>query len=159
MIPNSNLGALFRPSPTPNQIVRGSLITFSYSLWKNDPYPLLIVSKISQGKVIAGVNLHYLTFNYIRGLLQSSCASGAFSYASIKGDQYIVNAYRTYRWNAIRQVRVLDCDFLLKVMSMVRTFDPAEVEMIRNQVQQQLSQQMNPTANQMTTPGMQPPQV
>lgn len=154
MIPNANLQALFRPTNAPNLIVRGSLITFQYSLWKNDPYPLIIASKVVPGKSISGVNLHYLTFNYIRGLLTTSCTSGAFSYASIKGDRYIVNAYRTYRWNAIRQVRVLDCEFLLKVMSMVRTFDPAEVEIIRRQVQDQLSRQVNPTANQMTTQSM-----
>lgn len=131
---------------------QGSLITFNYAFWKNDPYPLVIVSKVLPGNMICGVNLHYLTFNYIKNMLQRYCNNPGFSYSTIKGDSYIVGAFRSYKWNGIRQIRVLDCGFLLKVMTMVRSFNPADVELIRQQVQEQIQRQVNPRANEINTP-------
>lgn len=133
------------------KVGKGSLISFNYVFWKNDAYPLVVVSKSAVGDKLWGVNLHYLTFNYIKQILNSSYNNPSFSYNSIKNDKYIVNAYRSYKWSGIRQVKVLDYQFLLNIMATVRSFDPAEVQIIRRQVQEQIRQQINPKANQITT--------
>jgi hypothetical protein len=135
------------------KVGKGSLITFNYAFWKNDAYPLVVVSKSAVGDKLWGVNLHYLTFNYIKQILGMSYNNPGFSYDSIKSDKYVVGAYRSYKWSGIRQVKVLDYKFLLNLMSMVRTFDPAEVQIIRRQVQDQIRQQINPKASQITTLG------
>lgn len=127
-------------------------MSFSYAYWRHDPYPLIVVTKVLPGQKVFGVNLHYITFPIIKNILRSHCGDPGFSYASIKGDQYIVGALRSYKWQGIRQVKVLDHNFLLTVMGMVRSFDPAEVEIIRRTVQEQIGRQVNPRAYEVTTP-------
>lgn len=130
-----------------NTVKKGSLITFNYTFYKNDPYPLVIASRVNIGSKIWGINLHYLTFNYIKKTL-SNCDNPFFSYAgSIKGDSYLQNAYRSYKWSGIRQIKVLDCDVLLDTMGTVRSIDPAEVEIIRRNAEEQINKQINPKAN------------
>jgi hypothetical protein len=149
---NSTVGSLFRsvenrqPVAT-NQIVKkGSLVSFGYSMWVHDPYPLVIVTDLSQGTRLRGVNLHYLTFPYIKTLLRTGAGNMGFSYLNIKADPYIVGAFRSYKWQGIRQVKMLDSDFLLTVMATVRSFDPSQVAAIRQAVQEQISREVNPRA-------------
>jgi hypothetical protein len=129
-----------------NYLRKGALISFGYQWWKHDPYPLLIVTDVFSGDKIRGINLHYLTFPYIRNVLRTGGNNQAFSYANIKGDRYITNAFRSYKWNAIRQVRVLDVSFLLNIMGIVRSFDPSQIMAIRRSVQEQLRRATNPAA-------------
>jgi hypothetical protein len=134
-------------------ITKGSLIIFNYTFHKpgHDSYPLVIVTDIWQS-YIRGVNLHYLTFPYIKRLLQPNCNNPNFSYTNIKSDEYITSAFRQYKRNGIRQIKKLDCAFLLNVLASVRSFDPNEVEAIRKSVREQISritnQQAAPTAEQ-----------
>jgi hypothetical protein len=147
VVPNRLIEQIFRPvgglKQTTKTITKGSLITFNYMYWKNDAYPLVFVSKYLPGNKIYGINLHYLTFNYIKNLLRN-CNSPAFSYQTIKNDTYLKSAYRSYKWSGIRLIKSLDCTVLLNIMGTIRSFDPAEVEIIRKNVQDQLSQQINP---------------
>lgn len=126
----------------------GSLVSFNYTFWKNDPYPLLIVIDNSPGKdKISGINLHYLTFRDIKEAISRAGRMG-FSYRSITDSRPFKDAYRSYRKVGVRQMKVLDPSYLLGVMGMVRSYDPAEVQIIRRQVQDQIKQQINPKANQ-----------
>jgi hypothetical protein len=131
---------------TNNFLKRGSLVAFGYQRWIHDPYPLVLVTDVWPGVGMRGLNLHYLTFPYIRSLLQQGCPNPAFSYQNIKGDAYIVGAFRSYKWASIRQVKMLDCDFLLTVMGTVRSFDPNQVQAIRRSVQEQIQRLVNPPA-------------
>lgn len=142
------------PNPTVfnNAGVRkGSLVSFNYIFWKNDAYPLVVVSDnaLANGK-LWGVNLHYLTFPYIKKLLGMSVNNPTFSYASISGDAYMKRAFRSYRWRGVRQMKVLDHRTLLGIMGMVRSYDPAEVQIIRRQVQEQINKKINPKASEIT---------
>jgi hypothetical protein len=130
---------------------KGSLVSFNYTFWRRDAYPLVIVSDnaLANGK-LWGVNLHYLTFPYIKRLLDMSVNNPTFSYTSISGDQYMKKSFRSYKWKGIRQLKVLDHKFLLNIMSMVRSFDPAEAQIIRRQVQEQIKRQINPKASEIT---------
>jgi hypothetical protein len=56
----------------------------------------------------------------------------------------LANSFRTYKWDGIRNVRKLDCKFIAQVMGMVRSFDPTEIDKIREQVYEQINQQINP---------------
>jgi hypothetical protein len=136
-----------------NTIVKGSLVTFNYLYWVHDPYPLVIISDVLPGNRIRGINLHYLTFNYISNLLKLG-SNPMFSYASIKADSYITSAFRSYKWQGIRTVKKLDSNFVLSAMGMVRSFDVAEIENIRRSLQEQITQQTNPTADQYIQPPM-----
>lgn len=126
-------------------IQRGALTTFNYLYWKHDPYPLVLCSGIYHDGKVAGVNLHYLTFKYIRYLIQQYCGK-AFSYPLIKGNNYIYNAFRTYKRDGLRMAKLLDCEFLMTLLGTVRSFRPSEIEAIREEVQRQLRARMNPTA-------------
>lgn len=133
--------------PSVKPLGKGSLISFNYTFWKHDPYPLVIVTDIFQN-YIRGVNLHYLTFQYIKTLLQNNCDNVAFSYYNIKLDKYITNSFRTYKRPGIRLVKKMDCSFLLNIIGMVKSFDLNEVNKIRDFVRGQLASQVNPKAEQ-----------
>ena len=82
-------------------ITRGSLISFSYpqsmAVTPNvihDPYPMVIVTDIWPNYV-RGLNLHYLTFPYIKKILTQHGGNAGFSYSNIKPDKYMANAFRT----------------------------------------------------------------
>lgn len=148
-VPQNLFNSVDSSTLNPN-VTKGSLITFNYLYWAHDPYPLVIVTDMLPGNRLRGVNLHYLTFNYIKAILKNNAGNAAFSYASIKSDAYIINAFRAYKWSGIRTVKKLDSNFILTVMATVRSFDPTQLEAIRQNVQQQISQQVNPTADSMT---------
>lgn len=122
----------------PNQIVRGSIIVFNYSYWKNDKTPCVLVSSVD-GTYLSGVNIHYLPFATIRGLLPS--ANPSFSYFSIKKNTYIVDAFRSYLIRGIdfSKAKIVDSKFLLQMMALANSFDPNQIKAIRQQIEQQLS--------------------
>lgn len=149
---NPAIAKLFQSTETKtgvqNYLKKGALISFSYQWWKHDPFPLLILTDVFQGDRIRGINLHFLTFPYIRKILNTGGNNLGFSYANVKGDRYITqNAFRSYKWTAIKQVRVMDVSFLLTVMGMVRSFDPSQIMAIRKVVQEQLRRETNPAAS------------
>ena len=128
----------------------GSLVSFNYASWKNDPYPLIIVIENDPAKdKISGVNLHYLTFRDIKEVISRAGKMG-FSYRSVSDSRPFRDAYRSYKKTGVRQMKVLDPSYLLGVMGMVRSYDPAEVQIIRRQVQEQIRMQINPKATQPT---------
>lgn len=155
--------------PVSNRVVRGSLITFNYSLRKpgHDSFPLVLVTdtdyplrdpiakpgyrpSYKKGEFIRGINLHYLTFPTIKKLIfpnnQSVCENANFTYQYIKSNNYIVSAFRQYRKVGIRNLKKLDCQFVAKAMAISRSFDPNEIEAIRKSVREQLNRMVNPTA-------------
>ena len=130
---------------------KGSLISFNYSFWRNDAYPLIIVCDNNKvNNKLHGINIHYLTFPYIKKLLDLSANNPNFSYKSLGNDDYLKSAYRSYKKLGVRQIKILDYKFLLNIMNMVRSYDPAEVQIIRRQVQEQIKRQINPKAEQLT---------
>lgn len=170
-VSNRIIESLFRPinndvvtnpnpriSPNPFPFKKGNLITFNYTFWKHDPYPLLIISPPpKQPEVVFGVgklwglNLHRLTFNDMKSLLNNS-KNPSFSYLNnIKNFTNLKGAYRSYKWSGVRQVKVLNYEFLLNVISTIRSFDPAEVQIIRKNVQEQIKQQINPKSYEVNT--------
>lgn len=158
-LPNTTTGILesfFRPISFPNAVpTRGDLISFNYVFWKHDPNPLIIiVNNDKMSDKVAGINLHLLTSvgpkSDVAELIRRSKRMD-FSYRALADRKTFRDAYRTYKKSGIRLVRKFDTQFLLKVISVVRSFDPAEIQIIRRQVQEQIKQQINPKANQLTT--------
>ncbi len=64
-----------------------------------------------------------------------------FSYQNIKADNYISNSFRSYKWGGISQVKKFDAQFIQKMMTMARTFDPSQIRAIRQSIDQQLQKQ------------------
>lgn len=139
-------------------ITSGSLISFSYpnsyAVIPNiihDPYPMVLVTDVwKKSGYIRGVNLHYLTFPYIKRLLQNY-GGRSFNYQmNIKSDKYLANSFRMYVMQGIRQPKRLDTEFLLNVLASVRSFAPGELERIRMNIQQQIQQRLQAKANELT---------
>ena len=144
--------------PSVKTVGKGSLVYFNYLFWVHDPYPLVIIADIYP-QYIRGLNLHYLTFPYIKDILQPGCDNRSFSYSNIRGGNtpyattYVPKAFRTYKRSGIRALKTLDCAFILNVLASTRAIDPAEVDRIRQVIQQQIQQQMRgrqPNAAQMS---------
>ena len=140
--PNPGLTPTFQ---MPRPLVPGSLIVFHYINWKNDPTPMVIVSRIIPGRMLKGINVHYLAFREVSRLLRIGGGNPSFSYYNIKGNRYISSAFRSYSWGGVDfgTMRVLDVSFLLQAMKMVTSFDPLQIRAIRSEIERQLAQQMN----------------
>lgn len=123
-------------------IFKGNLIMFRYAFWQHDPMPLLVITDYQPGRKIRGINLHYLTYYYIQRLLTLSANNMAFSYQNVKGDTYITSAFRTYKWGGISQVKKFDSQFILRMLTIGRTFDPSQIRAIRQAVDQQIQQEL-----------------
>jgi hypothetical protein len=129
----------------------GKLFSCRYLFFKHDQAPLVMMTRIwPKTGHIAGINLHYLTFPYVKWMIEHYCGHGDFSWKSIKGDTYIANAFRCYKRAGLRLVRGIDCDFLKTVLNSLRSFDPEEIEAMRKEVNKQLQQRMNPKADELT---------
>ncbi len=155
--PFSSVGANQRGPNLNNKVSRGSLISFSYpvSLAKepyviHDPYPMVIVTDV-WANILRGVNLHYLTFPYIKQTLQSHCSNTGFSYRTIKPDKYIANAFRVYYRKGMKQVKMMDCEWLVKVLGIVRSFSESELQALQQQIQSQIQAKLQAKAEQLTT--------
>src|ERR1039458_5812057 len=71
--------------PSVKTVGKGSLVYFNYVFWIHDPYPLVLIADI-YGQYIRGLNLHYLTFPYIKHVLQPGCDNKQFSYKNIRNN-------------------------------------------------------------------------
>jgi hypothetical protein len=77
---------------------------------------------------------------------QTVCDSPNFTYQFIKGNDYIVSAFRQYKRNGIQRLKKLDCAFIVKALGLSRSFDPNEIEAIRKSVREQIRQLVNQKA-------------
>ena len=142
--------------PSSNRITRGSLISFhypqSYAIIPNvihDPFPMVIITDIWP-KYIRGVNLHYLTFPYVKKLL-TAYGGKNFSYFNIKNDSYMANAFRMYVRKGVSQPKRLDTEWMMDVLGSVKSFGPGELEQIRTNIQRQIQARLQTKANELTS--------
>lgn len=141
-----------------NKITRGSLISFSYprscAMIPNvihDPYPMVIITDIWQN-YIRGLNLHYLTFPYIKKILGNYGGDQSFNYRfHVRPDRYMATAFRMYVRKCIRQPKRLDTQWLIQVLQSVRSFDPGEIEKIRSNIQQQIQKRLQVKTDELTS--------
>jgi hypothetical protein len=139
-------------------VTRGTLISFhypkSFAMIPNvihDPYPMIIVTDIWPNlKYIRGVNLHYLTFPYVKKMLENYGGRSDFQYSSIQPDRYIAHAFRMYIMAGVQRPRKLDTDWLKNVLTEVRSFAPGEIEKIRANIQRQIQSRLQAKAKELT---------
>lgn len=139
-----------------SKVSRGSLISFHYPVsWAvvpnviHDPHPMLIITDIWP-KHIRGLNMHYLTFPYIKKILENYGGKN-LSYATIRPDAYMAQAFRMYIRQGVRQPRLLDLPWLQSVLLEAKSFDPGEVEKIRMSIQQQIQNRLQAKADELTS--------
>lgn len=137
-------------------ITKGSLISFQYPKSFatipnviHDPRPMLIVTDVWP-PYIRGVNLHYLTYPYIKKLLQTWGGNQSFSYSNIKPDKYVALAFRMYYLKGIMRPKRLDSEWLNVVLQSARAFDSGEVEKIRSVIEQQIQSRLQIKASELT---------
>ena len=139
------------------KITRGTLLSFHYPhSFANPPnpihdkYPMLIVTDIWP-KYIRGVNLHYLTFPYIKTLLEQHGEKASAAYSNIKSDAYVARAFRMYYRMGVFQPRKLDVEFLKLMLKEVRNFSPNEIERIRNEIESQIQKRLQVRADELSS--------
>lgn len=144
--------------PTSKKITQGSLISFhyphSYANPPNiihDPRPMVIVTDIWP-KYIRGLNLHYLTFPYIKRILGMYGGKLGFNYYfNIRPDKYMAHAFRMYVRAGVRQPKRLDTEWLKMVLASVQSFAPGEIERIRAEIQRQIQQRLQTKTDELTS--------
>jgi hypothetical protein len=138
----------FKKAVSIAQVTTGSLIRFQYTMWKHDPYPMLIVMDRLPNGDIRGINLRYLTLNYVVFLIRQYCWR-QFSYQNVAMNDIFVKSFRRYKSFGMRNIEMLDSDFILKTIDIIRTHDPNQEKAMRESIQKQLQKQMNPTAEEL----------
>ena len=141
-----------------NTVTKGSLISFEYpksfSTIPNiihDPRPMLIVTDVWEPNYIRGLNLHYLTFPYIKKILETWGGNQGFSYYNIKADQYVALSFRMYSLKGVIRPKRLDVEWLQTVLKSVRTFDVGEIEKIKSTIEQQIKARLQVKAKELTS--------
>lgn len=137
----------------PKTIKQGSIIAFKYDFFKHDPYPTIIVTRVTKD-YISGLNIHSLTFYNIKNLLSknkiNACENPAFSYNLVKGNEYIIKAYRKYKKIGMRSVKIFDCDSFMTLIGVPRVVNPREAKIIRTNMTNQINKKTNINADQIT---------
>lgn len=147
-----NISKLWQATEFPQKnrakvVHKGNVINFFYIGQRfkksiHDPYPLVLVSDIFTDAV-RGINLNLLDAPYVTSLIKTYLDT-PFSYVNIKTDNYITNAFRTYKRSGISSLRMMDGDFLKGLAAVARSLDVNEIEQIRSQIEtliRQASQQ------------------
>jgi hypothetical protein len=142
ILPGNQFGPFF-------SFQKGSLISFQYLFQKHDPKPFVLFIRTYMDGRLAGLNLHYLTFPYVKRLISQYCGNQSLSYQAIKGDEFLVNAYRTYKRTGLRRVQLVDCEFLKTILESLRVLDPEEIEAMRKEVNKQLKEKLNQKAEEL----------
>ena len=75
------------------------------------------------------------------------CDNQQMTYQYIKGNGYIVSAFRQYKKAGIQSLKKLNCDFIMKAMTVSKSFNPNEIEAIRNNIREQINRLVNPSAS------------
>lgn len=156
--PGFSSGSIFAPVQNQNEIGKGSLVRFHYLFHKpgHDPTPLVLVTdsdyavRNNPRKYVRGVNIHYLTFPTIKWMLDQRFADNpSFSYEHFKGNEYITSAFRQYKKEGIRRVSKVDTAFIVNLLASLRpsTISPNELEAMRQNIRQQINQQLQAPAD------------
>jgi hypothetical protein len=138
-----------------NMPQKGQIIQFQYQFAKHDPNPLVLVTdsnftiQNSTTQFLRGVNLHMLGLSNIMKLLYNrginACNNPVFSYDNIKPDRYIKAAFRMYKKPGIKKLRMLDCEYLKKILATSRKLNTADLDVIRQTISDQIKEAINPT--------------
>ncbi len=118
----------------------GLVLSFYYQYFKHDPYPVVLttMSQLSQGKVF-GLNLHYLTFPIYRALLNQWAGNIAFNYYIIKQQPIIRQSFRSYKIEAIKNIKRINWQAIIQALSIIRNYSPQEMLDIQNMVDAQVA--------------------
>ena len=118
---------------------RGRVISFMYSWYKHDPYPVIITTGLLSNGRIGGLNIRYLPFPVFRTLLNVWAGNPGFSYqAVVKQAPLLRRAFRTYKIQGIRNAKAIDWKAMLSVLSIIRSYSPEEMEAIKQAVDNQI---------------------
>lgn len=138
-------------------IGKGSLITFhyprSFAMIPNvihDPYPMVILTDVWPNYV-RGLNLHYLTFPYVKRILENWGGNQSFGYSNIRPDRYMANAFRMYVRAGVTRPKRLDSEWLKMILESVRSFAPGEIEKIKANIQKQIQSRLQVKAKELTS--------
>jgi hypothetical protein len=134
---------------------KGQIVQFQYQFAKHDPNPLVLITDANftlQGNPVSflrGVNLHMLGLSNIMKLLYNrginACNNPLFSYDNIKPDRYIKAAFRMYKKPGIKKIRMLDCEYLKKILAASKKLNTSDLDVIRKTISDQIKESINPT--------------
>lgn len=144
--------------PSIQQFQPGMLFKCRYMFWKHDPYPYVLCCRVDpQRMLVSGINFRYIETSTIGQLISMLTGGTQASFRTLNIGLQVENAYRSYKVNGLRQVRFADFSQLQQIADSVRSIDPAENEAIRQDVERQLKQAVNPTASQVAQTPPPPP--
>jgi hypothetical protein len=92
--------------------------------------------------------MHYVTFPIAKKLVLSLKSVPA-SYEAIKNEKMLKSSYRTYKQSGLSIIKAIDFEFLITIANQMRSFDPAEIERIRQDIRSQLLQKVNQTVEEL----------
>jgi len=140
----------------------GTICKARYLFPHKDPLPCILVIGQNKYNNLQAINLRWLLPHFVAQTLRMAGGSGV-NYLSVRGTPNILEGYRTYKVKGLRNVRVFDTDFMRDVLRSIQTISPNEIAAIRQEIERQLAERLNPTAaslagTQAAQPGQAAPQ-
>lgn len=145
-------------APSSPYIQKGDLIQFTYTNWKHDPHPMVVIADILPGKQMRGVNIHYLSLTLLTNLVIRYAGNPAFAYSQIRGQRALVDAFRTYKTTGIIKPQKFDAQFVVKAMIDARLRNPNQMDLAIQDMNQQIQerkQELNQQPTAQATPNTQ----
>ena len=131
---------------TLNSIGKGSIIQFSYSFAKHDPKPLVLLTD-TDANFYKGLNLHYLRATPIMNLISkermNACDNRNFSWNSVKNNSYIKNAFRIYKKNGVKNLKLLNCEYLKMILAAAKKLNIQDLTAYRLNIDKQIAREVN----------------
>lgn len=133
----------FNPIYSLDQAPTGAVLSYHYSLYRHDPYPVIILLR-DEGPYLFGINMHYVSFPTVTSLFRQY--GDNMNYEQVKNDPRIQSAFRRYKKAAISQPRVRKLSEVIKRMSIPRIYPEHEIERARQDFRQQGESESQPVS-------------
>jgi len=126
-----------------SRLKTGSIIQFGYDFAKHDRTPLVILTE-NNAQEFKGLNLHYILPDPLLQIVSpfgmNACNNPRFSWQTVKYNPYIKKAFRIYKKNGVKNLRLLDCDYLKRIITASRKLNLQDLTALRSAIDAQLRQ-------------------
>jgi hypothetical protein len=143
---------------TVNSLMKGSIVQFQYVFSRHDPKPLVLLTNNPNDtndfpNYLRGLNLHYIGSSQIMNLISvnrmNACGDRSFSWDKVKTNNYIKGSFRIYKKAGVRNLRILDCNYLKRILAASKKLNLQDLTALRSNIEEQINTAINQTAESM----------
>jgi hypothetical protein len=79
----------------------------------------------------------------------NACGDRSFSWDKVKTNNYIKGSFRIYKKAGVRNLRILDCNYLKRILAASKKLNLQDLTALRSNIEEQINTAINQTAESM----------